>query len=901
MRIPGWLAVVVAVGCSSSAPKPTTGVAQPPPAPAGTPAATAANPPAPKLRLPPIARPLRHDVELTFDPAREDFTGKITIDLEIAQRSDVLWLHAKDLTIESAVFERGGVRTPARAFHDKEFLGLAAPLEPGTSKLAITYRGKMTRNDGTGPYPVEEQGAHYIFTQFESMDARSAFPCFDEPSFKVPWKLAIRAPSGATALANTPAESTTREPDGRVLTRFAETRPLPSYLVAFAIGPFEFVAAGSSRGGVPIRIAVPRGRTADATYAAEVTRPLLDRLEDYFGSPYPFTKLDVLAVPVFNAGAMENPGLVTFRQELMLFKPGELTISRQQTYAEVITHELGHMWFGDLVTLAWWDDTWLNEAFATWVAAKIVDGWKPAWDVPVMNVESKNMVMSQDSLDAARAIRQPIETPDDILNAFDGITYEKGHAVLDMLERWIGPDVFQRGVRQYLAKHAWGNATYADFVAAMSAAAGKDLKPAFDAFVLVPGVPVVAAELACDKGKPPTLKLAQQRYAPTGSKIDTKRAWQLPVCVTWSANQQTGRDCTLMTGETAELALTAKACPAWVMPNEGSVGYYRMQPRGVLLDKLLAAAPRHLTLPERVGLIGDVQALVGSGALQPGIALGLVGALAKDKNRHIVESSMGVVGGIDEMVPPELQPNYERLIGKLYRARARELGWVPRPGDDDNVKQLRQSLLYLAAVKGRDPVLIKEAQALVTRWLAAPAGPQRIAVIAPELVGTALVVAARNGDQALFDQLHAEARKATDRTDRTRLLQALGQFIKPALVAQALAITLTDEFELRESLGLLQGGFAERATREDAYKFMVANLDKIIAKLPEMYRPYMAYTFVALCDDRRKPEIEKVFRAKMEALEGGPRIYAQALESLSLCSASRVAQTPGVVAFLRKQ
>jgi alanyl aminopeptidase len=367
------------------------------------------------------------------------------------------------------------------------------------------------------------------------------------------------------------------------------------------------------------------------------------------------------------------------------------------------------------------------------------------------------------------------------------------------------------------------------------------------------------------------------------------------VCVRWGAGKASGRDCTVLAAEAAELPLSAPACPDWVLPNEAGLGYYRMQPKGDLLDRLLVAAPKALTLPERVGLVGDVNALVASGDVPQGVALSLIDSLSKDKRRHIVDASIELIAGIDDMVPPALRPNYERLIKRLYRARAVELGWQSKKSETDEQKQQRPQLLMLVAAHGRDPELGKQATALAWRWL-----DDRKAV-EPELVGVVLRVAARRGDQKLFDRLLAEAKKTEDRTERARLLGAVGAFIEPKLVSQAMALMLTDQFDLREAFGLMQGGFQSPATREIAYRFMVDNFDAISNKLPPTFRPYMALTLVALCDEARKAEAEKFFRPRIEKLEGGPRILAQALEQLSLCAAGKKARTPGVIAFLKKQ
>jgi aminopeptidase N len=320
-----------------------------------------------------------------------------------------------------------------------------------------------------------------------------------------------------------------------------------------------------------------------------------------------------------------------------------------------------------------------------------------------------------------------------------------------------------------------------------------------------------------------------------------------------------------------------------------------MLPRGRLLTDLIAAAPRVLTLPERVGLLGDLRALVLSGDVQNAVALGLVGSLASDRSRHIVDASIGIVAGIDEMVPAELRANYERMIRRMYGARARELGWHSKPGEDDNLKELRPDLLGLVAGTGHDPALIQEATALTRKWF------DDHKAIEPELVGVALVAAARYGDQALFDRFHAAARQTKDRPERGRLLRAMAAFTDPKIVAEAMAIVLTDEFELRESAVLVQAPFFAPRTREAAYQFLREHFDEIAAKLPDPMRPFLAFLLSAMCDDSRTAEFEQVFRPRIEKFNGGPRVMSQALEAMALCAAQRKAQAPGVAAFLRRQ
>ncbi len=842
--------------------------------------------------------PTHNTVELTIDPSIEDFTGSITTAVTVDEPTSVIWLNGDELVVDSASITVGGAAQIATVSEPKKgYIALAfgTALARGTGTLRITYRGKMHRNDGDGIYTAQEGGDWYAYTQFESTDARQAFPTFDEPSYKVPWKLTIHTKASLVTLSNTPAVAERPEANGMKAVEFAETKPLPSYLVAFAVGPWDLVDAGKTKSGVPVRIVVPRGRGSDAAYPAKVSVEILERTEKYFGIPYPYEKLDLVALSIFNAGAMENPGLITFRQNLLLTKPEDRTLGAEQRYATVAAHEIAHQWFGDYVTLAWWDDTWLNESFASWMETKTVEAWQPSWDLDIDAVGSKSSVMGQDSLDSARAIRQPITTAADIDSSFDGITYGKGEAVLSMIERWIGPDLFQKGVRAYLAKHAWGNATYDDFVTAMSEAAGKDLRPLFESFVKQSGVPVVQVKLECAKGAPPTLALSQRRYAPTGSQIDPNRTWTVPVCVRWGTGTKTGRDCMELSTATGQLPLSAKSCPDWVVPNEGYLGYYRSELEPALLDKLIARVRKGLPIGERVGLIGDVNALVQSGVVGKGVALALVADLAKDPSRHLVDASLGIVGGIDEMVTDRLRPNYERFIKKLYLTRARQLGWQSKPNEGPDAKELRPELLSLVAGEGKEPALIAEATKLAWKWL-----DDRKSVD-PTVVGAVLGVAARYGDQKLFDRLHAEAKKVTDRTERSRILSALGGFAEPKLVDQALALVLTDEFDLREGGGLTRGAMSDPRTRLVAYAFVKQHFDDISAKLPPAYRVYMAYFALPLCDDKYKPELEAFLKPRIEILDGGPRALAQAMEGLSLCAASRKAQAPAVEAFLAKQ
>ena len=363
---------------------------------------------------------------------------------------------------------------------------------PGPARIHIVYQGKISEKSSAGIFQGLDGKQPYLFTQFESIDARRAFPCFDQPDFKTPWQLTVHVPKAHAAVSNTSPVSETDEPNGMKRVVFAPTRPLSSYLVAIAVGPFDFVDAGKAgKNHIPVRIVTPKGKANQAKYAAEVTATIIDRLETYFGIPFPFDKCDNVAIPLtFGFGAMENAGMVTYAQNLILSDPAIDTEQRQRSYASVAAHELAHQWFGDLVTLAWWDDTWLNEAFATWTSSKILAEWKPEWRSRLSDLNSKFGAMNEDSLVAARKIRQPIVSKDDISNAFDDITYEKGASVIRMFESWVGEKKFQAGVTSYLKRYSYKNARVGDFLDSIAATGQPQLTRAFSTYLEQPGFPL---------------------------------------------------------------------------------------------------------------------------------------------------------------------------------------------------------------------------------------------------------------------------------------------------------------------------------------------------------------------------------------------------------------------------
>jgi alanyl aminopeptidase len=858
----------------------------------------AESPASPKLRLPAGAVPTRYAAELWIDPSKDSFEGKIEIGISLKGQTGTVWLNGKELEVKavSARPASGGEAIPGAAASDgKDYVGLTfqGNLSPGDWKVVITYSGRLDLKDTQGLFRQREGDDWYVFSQFESISARRAFPCFDEPGFKVPWQLTLHVPRSLVAVSNTPVRSETDETGGMKKVLFEPTKPLPSYLVALGVGPFDIVPAGTAgRNKVPIRMVVPKGRAADARWAVESTGPILELLESYFDIPYPYEKLDHLVIPqTVGFLAMENPGLVTYVSTTLLAKPALETIRFRREYASICAHETAHQWFGDYATMAWWDDVWLKESFATWIGSKVLARWKPEWNEAVERAADRNRAMMMDSLVTARRIRQPITGNDDIENAFDAITYEKGAAVIAMFERWAGEEGFRKGIQNYLKSHAWGSATADDFVASIAEATkAPGIVPAFRSFLDQPGVPLVTAELICT-GSAPRLLLSQKRFLPTGSAGSSQLMWQVPVCAR-TGDPGGATTCTLLTELSGTLALPG-ACPARVLANAGN-GYYRVLYQGSMLRKVLADSGKHLSTAERIGVLTDVAALALTGDVPMATALALVPAFGGDPDRLVVEAMVRIAASPrDLFVTDELRPNYRRFVAEAFGARALALGFKSKPGEDEDTKLLRSAVVGLVAQDADEPALVAEASALARKWLT-----DRSA-IEPEMVSTVLTVSARHGDAELFTAFLAEAKRSKDRRERGRILGALGAFRDPSVQKLALNLTLSPDFDARESLVVLREAAADRVTREGAWAFLKANFDALAARLPRESPAGFPQLAAGFSDEAHRADVEAFFKDRAVNYTGGPRRLAQSLEQIQLRTALRAAQQESVAGFLK--
>ena len=902
-----WLLWLLVVACTSAQPPPrVVPTAKPAPVVAPVQAIVQVRPEPgeaiPPLRLQRLFMPTGYTARLAIDPAKPTFEGDIQIAGTIATATSVIWLHGHRLAVKKATATgSAGVAIELRVTpRGSELLELRSDgaMPPGAWTLALSYAGQIDPVNTTGMFVESSGGAKYIYSQFEAIYARRVFPCLDEPDSKVPWQLTLDVPRGLVAVANTPIM---KESDaaGYHRVEFAVTKPLPSYLIAFGVGPFDIVSAGASKSGTPIRIVTFKGRGGETAYAVKTAAKLVDLLEDWFGMPYPYPKLDLLTVPITSGfSAMENPGLILYAESYYMFA-GKPSWQRRNEWILGGSHELAHQWFGDYVTPAFWDDIWLNEGFATWMENKITTAFEPSWHGELAQVSIRNGALRADSVVSARRVRQPILTTDDILNAFDGISYSKGASILAMFESYLGRDVFQKGVRAYMAARAFGTATSADFIAAMSKAAGKELAPAFATFLDQAGAPEIEATLAC-KGTP-AIELVQRRFLLAGAPPTTEaKPWIIPICVAYEQAGTRAETCTLLDAPTGTLALPGKSCPRWVMPNVGGHGYYRVHYTQKQVTTLRDEAWPLLTFSERHTLFGDL--INDMNAPRPGfhateplktpitLVMSFVPLMLATGNRTLVDDALLPADQLERLVNDDQRTKYEAWNRMTFGPGATKIGFTGKDSDDFDTESLRGRLIDAAARTGRDPELVKQAVELAVRWRDVPEGMR----------GSVLAIAV-DANQDAFDRALAEVRTENNQALRSMLIQALGGVRDAKRYTAALQLTLDPAIDLRESGGILFGSTSE-ATRAIAEAFYRAHAAEIDRRMPKdevaggLFE--LMGVFTSACDPARRDAIVKEIETRFNGQPGAPRVIAQMTERLDQCITTKLALAPEVRGWL---
>jgi cytosol alanyl aminopeptidase len=854
--------------------------------------AVAALPAKPVLRLGDAVKPLAYDLTLNMVPSASGFAGRVEIDLELAREQDGFWMNATRLQISQAVLTAGGKSYAAKIVPgDDDYIGLqfAENLPQGKGRLLIAYTGEFSTVETRGLFKQQDQGEWYGFSQFEALNARRAIPSFDEPHWKTPWTVALEVRRDHVAVSNAQAVSEENIGNDMKRVRFAPTLPLPTYLVAVGAGPFDVVDGGvAGKNRVPLRYITPKGRGSEARYAAEVTPRLIELLEDYFGQPYPYSKLDSLAIPItVNFGAMENPGLITYRSSILLSQPGRVDENFRQRYVSIGSHEIAHQWFGNLVTMAWWNDLWLNESFATWMARKNVKRFNPEWDSHARSSQERHKAIEADRLMSSRKIRQSIEVREDVENAFDSITYDKGGAVLTMFETWLGEEGFRDGVRRYLKRHAFGNATAEQFFDAL-ADADPSLAKGFASFVEQPGVPLVSMRLEC--ASRPVLHLTQERYLPAAKEQGRAQSWIAPVCMRLDGQASDKPFCTVLRNRTEKVQLPVNSCPAWILPNPQGAGYFLTSLAGTKADRL-ARVP--MNPGEAVSMLADMGLLVNSGSFPADVMMNLLASFAADPRPEVVKEAAEIAIELySTLTRDQDRQRYAAWIRAHFGKRAAELGWLGRPGDTDAVRRLRIVLLPLVTEIGAEPALREQARQLAMGWLRGDG------VEVGGMYRQIIRSAAFNGDAELFGLLAQGVARSTDSEARNEMYKALGNFRAPVLRQRAFELVFSDKLDPREASTIL---FEAGETAENApalQQFLGARLDALLPRLPEEMMTRIPRWGKHLCSVSEREGFMQNFGPRVKTHPLSAQSYAQTLETIDICIAGRKAQETRMSKYL---
>jgi puromycin-sensitive aminopeptidase len=824
--------------------------------------ATSADP-----RLPRTAIPSRYDLELVPDLGASSFSGTVAIDLEMMAESGDLTFNAAELVIDSAELTGPDGTTLSASITVDETeqratlaFGTAVGAGPGyrldlrftgilNDQLRGFYRSRFDDDDGV---------SHTIATtQFEPADARRAFPCWDEPELKATFAVALVVDEDLTALSNGAEISSEVIGNGKRRVRFAETMPMSTYLVAFVVGPFE-VSAPTDVDGVPLRIATPPARAALTGYATEVGAHALRFLASYFGLAYPHDKLDHVAIPDFAFGAMENLGCVTYRETALLIDTERASQLELQRVATVVAHETAHMWFGDLVTMRWWNGIWLNEAFATFMELTTTDHLRPDWGVWTAFGAGKAAALATDGLTATRPVEFAVGRPEEAEAMFDVLTYQKGGSVLRMLEQYLGAEVFRKGISHYLRTHAHGNTETADLWNALEGVSGEPVRQTMDSWILQGGYPLVTVDLGGDGH---SLSLSQQRFFYAGTPTDDR--WVIPVNLRASVGGQVVTRRLLLEAEATTVDLGGPV--DWVVVNDGSWGFYRVRYSAELLGRLTADLQAIADPLERLSLVGDTWASVVAGTQTLEDLLVLLDALRDETDPDVWGAMLNPFGLLNLIGDDAGREAVATCVRRLAGPALARLGWDPRPDDGPRAGTVRSRLIAALGVLGADPEIRAEAARRHDELLAGGDGPAADVVTA-----TVNVVAAAGGPDT-YQTILGRYRAATNPQEKMRYLNALGSFEDPALLARSLELCMSDEVRNQDGPFLVGSILASRTGSVLAWEWLEAQWDGIIDRFPNNLLVRMLEGITGLVD----PPLARRAHAFLDAHEapiGGPRL-----------------------------
>jgi puromycin-sensitive aminopeptidase len=781
--------------------------------------------------LPAEVRPVTYRITLSPNLTAFTFAGEETIDIEVSQPTSQIVLNAAELEIQEAHVLRDGQRIPAQAIaidaeEETATLTFASPLPTGTMQLSMRFSGILNdklRGFYRSEYTLPD-GTKRIMatTQFEAPDARRAFPCWDEPAHKAKFEISLVIPSELTAISNMPIVSETPQAAGTKLVRFAESPVMSTYLLAIMVGEFECVEAQAE--GTLVRIWTTPGKKEQGRFALDVSCRLLGFYHRYFGIAYPLPKLDLIAIPDFAAGAMENWGAITYREVALLVDPAHSSAATKQRVAIIIAHEIAHMWFGNLVTMEWWNDLWLNEGFASWIEYKAVDHLFPEWDMWTQFIfADTGPAMSLDGLRNTHPIEAEVKTPHDINELFDAISYSKGAAIIRMLEQFLGEETFRQGLVHYLSAHEYGNARTEDLWASLAHVSGKPVKEIMDTWTKQPGYPVLEVRQQERRPEPPTLGLAQSRflydYDPEHAEPDPS-LWRIPVGIKAAADSTPFF--LVLEERQASIPLPATMPTdddqSWIIINAGRTGFFRVNYSAEMWERLRPAIDTK-TLPtaERLGLEADAFALMRAGYLPATQFLSLATAYSQEREYPVWSDLVGSLGWLSNILAGEtFEPQLKTFARDLLRPIVAHLGWDPRPDESHLDALLRGIVLHEIGHYEEAPV-ITEACARFNRYVRDPQA------VHPDLRSTILNLAAFGGDRSTYEALREVEQRATLQEEKLRALIALTHFQQQDLLRDTLDLSLSPVVRSQDTIRVVAGVAANPHGRDLAWEFVQEN------------------------------------------------------------------------------
>jgi len=846
--------------------------------------------------LPDGVAPRHYKLHLNIDPRQETFSGTAEIDIDLTVASDTLWLHGRDLTVNHAIaiLEDGSSRE--LTWSQMSPVGVASlttdgSLPVGKHRLLLEYEAQFN-STLEGLHRVRAGDLFYAFTQFEATSARLAFPSFDQPGFKVPFDISLTVPEEYTGVTNTSQTHSRAEGSGYKTLTFATTRPLPTYLIAFAVGPFDVVEwqpippSDVRQRPLPLRGITTRGKAGEIHYALDHTADIVLEFESYFATGYPYEKLDLIAIPDFGSGAMENAGAITYREQLILLDENSAVFDKQ-AFFYTHAHELAHQWFGNLVTPLWWDDLWLKESFATWNAYTILDRLYPGDSFLDSLLNGSVWAMKEDGLSSARKIRDPIVRHEDIAAAYDDITYSKGGGVLAMFEAFLGAENFRKGIRHYMDKYAWKNATADDFIAAISEANpqadGLVLQRAFRSYIEQAGVPQLSVSLDCDDSGP-KLQIQQQRYFPLGSGGNPDQTWVIPACI--SVFTEAGRrgQCFLVEDRQQTIPLDVERCPSAVLPNGNGSSYYHFAMSGAQWRSLLGYFDE-LGTREQIAVAGSLQAALNAGTISLEDYLEAVPTIVSSRSWRVATAPRADIYKLmDHGANPEAKTALQNHLRQWYRPQLLELDSLAELSPEQ--QQYRVLMLSTLALRGRDPELLQDLTSMARAYTGFGTDerldPQ---AVDSNLTYIALLAAVDTLDKPFTDLLWKHFRASENATTRQDLLSAIASSTDPAVGVEARNAILSSDLADNEVPYILWGQMGRTENHRAMWEWTRHNLDAVIDRFPTWRKGRVPNFFSEFCDGQSAGEVEATFAPIIDDFESGERYLAKTLETIRLCAA----------------